>query len=133
MPSSLVRFLICIQISPSALFDPTFGDEIQQHDSRLEEGVNFQVFQPYKIFGNASLLTFGGNLHFNQINVGLYPTIDRNPNRKFLPQNINNPDVLFTDAQAYVNNYAGYVQNDIDLFEGHLASRNWFALGLFFV
>lgn len=102
------------------LFDPIFGDEIQQHDSRLQEGANFQVFQPYKFFGNFSVLTFGGNFHFNQINVGLYPTIDRNPNRKFLPENINNADVLFTSAQANVNNYAGYVQNDINFFNGHL-------------
>ncbi len=102
------------------LNDPVYGDEIQQHDSRLQEGANFQVFHPYKLFGNGSLLTFGGNLHFNQINVGLYPTISRQPNRKFFPENINNADVLLTSAQANVNNYAGYVQNEINLFNGHL-------------
>jgi outer membrane receptor protein involved in Fe transport len=102
------------------LFDPVYGDEIQQHDSRLQEGANFQVFQPYKLLGNYSVLTFGGNFHFNQINVGLYPTIDRNPNRKFLPENIDNPDVLLTSARAKVNNYAGYVQNEMNFFNGHL-------------
>ncbi len=102
------------------LFDPIYGDEIQQHDSRLQEGGTIQVFQPYKLFGNNSVLTFGGNVLFNQINVGLYPTVDRNPNRKFLPENINNPDILFTTAQANVNNYAGYIQNDLNLFNGHL-------------
>lgn len=103
-----------------SLFDPVYGDEIQQHDSRLQEGANVQVFKPYKLFGNYSVLTFGGNLLFNQINVGLYPTIDRNPNRKFLPKNIDNADVLYTTANANVNNYAGYIQNDINFFNGHL-------------
>jgi outer membrane receptor protein involved in Fe transport len=102
------------------LFDPVYGDEIQQHDSRLQEGANFQVFKPYKLFGNYSVLNFGGSFLLNQINVGLYPTIDRTPNRKFLPENINNPDVLYTKADANVNNYAGYVQNDLNLFNGHL-------------
>ncbi len=100
--------------------DPIYGDEIQQHDSRLQEGGNIQYIQPYKFFGNASLVTIGGNVHFNQINVGLYPTVSRNPNRKFLPENLNNPDVLLTQANANVNNYAGYIQNGIDFFNGHL-------------
>ncbi|HEX9962873.1 MAG TPA: TonB-dependent receptor, partial [Pyrinomonadaceae bacterium] len=67
-----------------------------------------------------SLLTVGANLHFNQINVGLYPSINRNPNRKFLPENIDNPNVLYTKADAKVNNYAAYIQNGIDFFNGHL-------------
>ena len=102
------------------LLDPIYGDEIQQHDSRLQEGANIQFLQPYKFFGKQALVTVGGNLHFNQINVGLYPSVGRNPNRKFLPGNINNPDVLYTSAQADINNYAGYVQNGIDFFNGHL-------------
>lgn len=100
--------------------DPAYGDEIQQHDSRLQEGANVQFLKPYKLFGRQSLLTVGGNLHFNQINVGLYPSISRNPNRKFTPENINNPAVLQTSAKAKVNNYAGYVQNGMDFFNGHL-------------
>jgi outer membrane receptor protein involved in Fe transport len=102
------------------LNDPVYGDEIQQHDSRLQEGANVQYLQPYKFFGRQSLLTVGGNLHFNQINVGLYPSINRNPNRKFQPGNIDNPNVLYTKADAKVNNYAAYVQNGIDFFNGHL-------------
>ena len=102
------------------LNDPVYGDEIQQHDSRLQEGANAQFLQPYKLFGNQSLLTVGANVHFNQINVGLYPTTNRNPNRKFLPGNVNNPSVLYTSAKANVNNYAGYAQNSVDLFNGHL-------------
>lgn len=102
------------------LADPVYGDEIQQHDSRLQEGANFQYFQPFKFFGNQSLVTFGANLHLNQINVGLYPSVGRNPNRKFLAGNLDNPNVLLTSANANVNNYAGYVQNSIDFFNGHL-------------
>jgi outer membrane receptor protein involved in Fe transport len=102
------------------LNDPIYGDEIQQHDSRLQEGANVQYLQPYKFFGRQALLTVGANVHFNQINVGLYPTTARNPNRKFLPENISNPNVLLTSAQAGVNNYAGYIQNGIDFYNGHL-------------
>ena len=102
------------------LADPIYGDEIDQHDSRLQEGANVQFLQPYKFFGRQALVTVGANVHFNQINVGLYPSVSRNPNRKFLPENINNPDVLYTSAHANVNNYAGYVQNGIDFANGHL-------------
>ena len=102
------------------LADPIYGDEIQQHDSRLQEGGNVQFLQPYKFFGNQAIVTVGGNLHFNQINVGLYPSIGRNPNRKFQPGNFENPNVLLTSAQANVNNYAGYIQNGMDFFGGHL-------------
>lgn len=100
--------------------DPTYGDEIQQHDSRLQEGVNVQFLQPYKTFGSYSLLTAGANFHANQINVGLYPTVARVPNRKFLAGNLNNPDVLLTSAQANISNYAAYVQNTFSFLEGHL-------------
>ncbi|MGI8788144.1 MAG: TonB-dependent receptor [Pyrinomonadaceae bacterium] len=102
------------------LLDPTYGDEIQQHDSRLQEGANVQYLKPYKFFGKQALVTVGGNVHFNQINVGLYPSVARNPVRKFLPGNIDNPDVLYTSAQANISNYAAYVQNGIDFYNGHL-------------
>ena len=102
------------------LADPIYGDEIQQHDSRLQEGANVQFLQPYKLFGQQGLVTVGGNFLANQINVGLYPSADRNPNRKFLPENINNAAVLLTSAQANINNYAGYIQNGISFFDGHL-------------
>ena len=102
------------------LADPIFGDEIQQHDSRLQEAGNVQFLNPYEFGGVQSLLTIGGGVHLNQINVGLYPTINRNPNRKFLEENINNPNVLFTRANAKVNNYSGYAQNSFAFFDGHL-------------
>ena len=102
------------------LSDPIYGDEIQQHDSRLQESANVQFLQPYKLFGRQSLLTVGGNLHFNQINVGLYPSIGRDASRKFTPENIDNTGALYTKANAKVNNYAGYIQNSTDFFNGHL-------------
>ena len=100
--------------------DPVYGDEIQQHDSRLQEGVNVQFLQPYKTFGSYSLFTAGANFHANQINVGLYPTVARVPNRKFLAGNLINPDVLLTSAQANITNYAAYAQNSFSFLEGHL-------------
>mgnify|MGYP001772894477 CR=1 FL=1 len=102
------------------LNDPIYGDEIQQHDSRLQEGANLQYLQPYKIFGSQALLTTGINLHLSQINVGLYPSINRNPNRKFLPENLDNPNVVYTKSKANVNNYAGYLQNSFYFLDGHL-------------
>lgn len=90
------------------LNDPVNGDEVQQHDSRLQEGANVQYLQPFKLFGNQSLLTIGGNFHANQINVGLDKSISRSPFENVLK------------AQANVNNYAAYIQNGVDLFNGHL-------------
>ncbi len=101
------------------LLDPVYGDQIIQHDSRLEEGVNSQYLLPYKLFGRQSLLTFGGNFHASQINVSLTPTFNGDVNRKFLPGNVNNLDVTLTTAHANVNNYAGYAQNGIDFADGH--------------
>ncbi len=100
--------------------DPVFGDEIQQHDSRLQQGANVQYLQPYKLFGTGSMLTVGANFHANQINVGLFPSVGRTPNRKFLPGNLTNPDVVLTSADANVNNYAGYIQNSFSFADGHL-------------
>ncbi len=102
------------------LADPTYGDEIQQHDSRLQEGGNVQFIKPYAKRGFSSILTAGGGFHLNQINVGLYPSISRDPGRKVLPENIDNPDVLLTKANAKVNNFSGYIQNTITLLGGHL-------------
>ncbi len=100
--------------------DPVYGDEIQQHDSRLQQGANAQYITPYKFGSGFGVLTAGASVHLNQINVGLYPTVSRAPNRKFLPGNIDNADVLLTSANANVNNYSGYVQNEFNFFEGHL-------------
>jgi len=86
------------------LKDPVNGDEIQQHDSRLQEGVNAQYLHPYKIFGHSALLTVGSNFHDNQINVDLL----HDKARQVLD--------LTTSAHAHVTNTAGYFQQGIDLF-----------------
>jgi outer membrane receptor protein involved in Fe transport len=104
------------------LNDPQFGDEIDQHDSRLQQGANVQLLHPYRLFGKQALLTFGGNFLANQINVGLLPSIARNPNRLELNRalGIDNPGVLLTRANARVTNVAGYVQQGIDFLNGRL-------------
>ena len=83
--------------------DPIEGDEIQQHDSRLQQGINAQYLHPYKIFGRSTVLTVGSNFHDNQINVGLNQTEAR----------------LFqaatSSAHAHVTNMAGYLQQGLDL------------------
>lgn len=90
------------------LNDPVNGDEVQQHDSRLQQGANLQYLRPLKIFGQPSLFIAGGNFHANQINVGLYRSTARAPFD------------IDTDAHARVTNFAGYVQQSIDLLDGHL-------------
>jgi hypothetical protein len=90
------------------LHDPTNGDEIQQHDSRLQQGVNAQYLHPYKLFGHTALLTMGSNFHDNQIDVGLLHTKER--------------EVLdvTTSAHAHVTNVAGYAQQGFDFLQGRL-------------
>ncbi|MBO0797607.1 MAG: TonB-dependent receptor, partial [Blastocatellia bacterium] len=103
------------------LTDQVYGDEIQQHDSRLQEGLNTQYLKSYTIAGQRALLNVGANYHDNQINVGLYPSLDRSPDRKFIsPENLANPEILLTSALARVSNVAGYVQQGLDLAGGHL-------------
>ena len=103
------------------LADPVYGDEIQQHDSRLSEGASFQLIKPFDVNGFSSVFSAGADVLLNQINVGLYPTVARNPNRKFLPGNMNNPDVLLTRANADVSNIAGYAQNTMTFWDGHVS------------
>jgi hypothetical protein len=85
------------------LNDPVNGDGIQQHDSRLQEGVNAQYLRPHRVLGSMALLTAGGNFHDNQINVGMYPRIGRTPLG------------VTTRANAHVTNGAGYVQESLSL------------------
>jgi hypothetical protein len=90
------------------LADPLHGDEIQQHDSRLQEGANAQYLHPYKLFGRQALITVGGNYQDSQINVGLYKTVRRDPFE------------AVTSAHARVTNGGGYAQHGLDLQHGHL-------------
>jgi hypothetical protein len=99
------------------LNDPVFGDQIQQHDSRLQQGLNAQYLLPYRLAGRHSLLTAGVNVHSNQINVGLFPSVERDPSRLDLNRQagIDNRAVLLTRANVNVTNLAGYAQQAIEL------------------
>ncbi|MGI9106815.1 MAG: TonB-dependent receptor [Pyrinomonadaceae bacterium] len=93
--------------------DPTdrpglIGDEIQQHDSRLQQGANVQYLHPFKLFGGQALLNVGGNFLASQINVGLSRSIERRPLS------------AVTQAKANVTNLGGYIQQSLNLFDGHV-------------
>ena len=120
------------------LNDPEFGDEIQQHDSRLQQGANVQYIRPYTLLGRPAVLTVGGNFAAFQTNVKLSPSIARNPNRAFitrispntcapngsgvagLSDDLDTNCFLQTSANARVANSAGYVQQSVDLFSSRL-------------
>ena len=103
------------------LLDPEYGDEIQQHDSRLQQGANLQYVRVDKMFGATGLLTLGGNFAAFQTNVGLYPSVDRNPVRALLPRSAPSEECCpSTSARARVMNAGGYVQQALDLFDGRL-------------
>ncbi len=90
------------------LNDPLHGDGIQQHDSRLQEGANAQYLRAHKVLGFDALLTAGGNLHDNEINVGLYPRDGR------IPLGVDTRD------HAHVTNEAAYAQETLTLLGGRL-------------
>lgn len=90
------------------LIDPVNGDAFQQHDSRLQEGANAQYSHPHQFLGATAVLTSGGNFHDNQINVGLYPRIGRDPIATTLHSN------------AHVTNAAGYAQESLSYWHGRL-------------
>lgn len=88
--------------------NPLTGDAIQQHDSRLQQGVNGQYTRMHKLFGREANLVSGGNFHDNQINVGLYPREGRVPTG------------ITTRDNAHVTNGAGYAQETVSLLKGRL-------------
>jgi hypothetical protein len=90
------------------LNDPLQGDAFQQHDSRLQEGVNGQYTRPHRVGPWSAVLVTGGNFHDNQINVGLYPASGRTPSG------------VTTRADAHVTNGAGYAQETLSLLGGRL-------------
>lgn len=99
------------------LNDELNGDEIQQHDSRLQQGLNTQYLKPYQMFGQRALLIAGANFHDNQINVGLFPAIGRAPLSLATAQA---QGLTYTEAGAHVTNTAGYIQQGLDLLHGHV-------------
>jgi hypothetical protein len=90
------------------LNDPQRGDAFQQHDSRLQQGLNAQYTHAHHLGSVAALLTTGANFHDNEINVGLYPTVNRVPTG------------VTTRADAHVTNGAGYAQESLSLLHNRL-------------
>jgi outer membrane receptor protein involved in Fe transport len=90
------------------LNDPANGDAFQQHDSRLQQGLNAQYTHPHHFGSIAAVLVAGSNFHDNEIDVGLYPRQDRVPTG------------VSTRADAHVTNGAGYAQESLSLFRGKL-------------
>jgi hypothetical protein len=90
------------------LKDPVNGDAFQQHDSRLQEGLNAQYTHPHRFGSVTAVFVAGSNFHDNEINVGLYPRQGRVPTG------------MTTRANAHVTNGAGYAQENLSLFRGRL-------------
>jgi TonB dependent receptor-like, beta-barrel/Carboxypeptidase regulatory-like domain/TonB-dependent Receptor Plug Domain len=90
------------------LTDPENGDGIQQHDSRLQEGLNAQYTHSHKLGSIAAVLVTGANFHDNQINIGLDARVGRDPVG------------VTTRAHAHVTNGAGYAQENLSLLNGRL-------------
>jgi outer membrane receptor protein involved in Fe transport len=99
--------------------DPVNGDRVLQHDSRLQEGGNFQFLKPYRFFGNSGLFTAGTNVHLSQINVALLPAGLAERHDGFAPEHEDH-GVKYNASQVNVNNYAGYVQNEFLFLKGKL-------------
>jgi len=90
------------------LNDPVHGDAFQQHDSRLQDGANVQYGHAHRVGSSQASFSAGLNFHDNQINVGLYPREERVPTG------------VTTRALAHVTNQAGYANEMISLFHGHV-------------
>lgn len=90
------------------LNDRVHGDAFQQHDSRLQEGSNVQYVHFHKLGGATAELMAGGNVHDNQINVGLYPREGRVPTG------------VTARGLAHVTNEAGFLQESVNLFRNRL-------------
>ncbi|HEY1241815.1 MAG TPA: TonB-dependent receptor [Bryobacteraceae bacterium] len=90
------------------LNDPVHGDAFQQHDSRLQQGLNTQYTHIHRAGGTTGVLVTGANFHDNEINVGLYPREGRDPTG------------VTTRANAHVTNGAGYAQESLSFWNGRL-------------
>jgi outer membrane receptor protein involved in Fe transport len=90
------------------LNDPVHGDAFQQHDSRLQQGLNAQYTHTHRLGPVTAVLVAGVNFHDNEINVGLYPDQARVPLG------------VTTRADAHVTNEAGYLQESLSLWRNRL-------------
>ena len=103
------------------LSDPVNGDEIQQHDSRLQEGASSQYVHAGKVLGLPALFMAGANLGDNWINVDLF----HDKNRKIIAPVLPIPGSPFpgkpwTEANVHITNPAGYVQEGLDFKHLHV-------------
>jgi hypothetical protein len=89
------------------LYDPVHGDEIQQHDSRLQDGGSAQYIRSYRLFGRPAVLITGTNVADSWINVDLWHTADRH----IIPPVGGKP---WTDANVHITNPAVYAQQAVD-------------------
>ena len=89
------------------LSDPVNGDGIQQHDSRLQEGVSSQYVHTGKLLGRPAMFMAGANLTDNWINVNLYHDKDR---QIIAPV----PGKPWTEANVHITNPAVYAQAGVD-------------------
>lgn len=87
--------------------DPVHGDGIQQHDSRLQEGVNSQYLHSGRLFGHSSLLMVGSNLTDHWINVDLFHAQDR---QIIAPV----PGSPWTLDNVHIGNVAVYAQQGVE-------------------
>jgi outer membrane receptor protein involved in Fe transport len=90
------------------LNDPIHGDAFQQHDSRLQQGLNAQYTHIQSMGSVSGVLIGGVNFHDNESNVGLYPREGRVPTG------------VTTRANAHVTNGAGYAQENLSFWRGRL-------------
>jgi outer membrane receptor protein involved in Fe transport len=95
------------------LSDPVNGDGIQQHDSRLQEGVSSQYVHTGKLFGRPAMFMAGANLTDNWINVDLFHDKDR----QIIPPVPGKP---WTEANVHITNPAVYAQEGIDFQHFHI-------------
>lgn len=84
------------------------GDQFNQHDSRLQQGINAQYLKPYDFGGRKSLLTIGGGYVGNQIFVTLNKSAKRDPY------------LNVTNVNANIATVSSYIQNSFDFGKLHL-------------
>jgi len=84
------------------------GDQFNQHDSRLQQAINFQYLKPYTFLGKNVLLTTGANYLGNQIFVTLNKSAKRDPY------------LNVTNVKSNIATYSGYLQNAFNFGKLHL-------------
>jgi outer membrane receptor protein involved in Fe transport len=95
------------------LNDPVHGDGIQQHDSRLQEGVSSQYVHAGKLLGRPALFMAGANLTDSWINVDLFHA----QNRQIIAPVPGNP---WTEDNVHINNLGLYARQGVDFPHVHV-------------